>query len=116
MSVDYKFLSTDEDPSIALRWLDRTGAVIDLSAATFTVKLVSSTGTTALTSAGTFTGYATLQGTSPDDYNLLISFAAGELAITAGTYQLIVQATISSRQRTFRPGNPPLVQIVTAPS
>lgn len=116
MTPDFVFMTTDEDPSCALQWLDRNGSVVDLSAATFTVKLVSSAGATSLTSAGSFTGFATLQGTSPQQYNLLISFAAGELVLKVGMYSLVVQATISARQRTFRPRAFPVLQIVATPS
>ena len=116
MKPDFTFLSTDEDPSLALEWLDRTGSAVDLSAATFTVKLVDGGWSTVLTSAGTFTGYSSLQGSSPNQYNLLISFGSGELAVRPGDYRLIVQATIASRQRTFRPADPPVVRIVAAPS
>ena len=114
---DFTYLATDEDASCALAWLDRNGSAVDLSTGTFSVKLVNSAGTATVTKTGsTITGYSALQGTSPQQYNLLISWAAGELAIAAGLYTLIVQATISSRQRTFRPGDPPTVLIVAAPS
>jgi hypothetical protein len=108
-------LTTDEDPSIGLQWLDKDGAAIDLSAATWSVKLVNSAGTTTLTKTTNVTGYASLQGTT-QQYNVLILWASGELAIAAGTYTLWVQATVSGRQRTFRPGDPPMVTIVTAPT
>lgn len=115
MVATFAFLTTDEDPSITLRWNDK-GSALNLSTATFTVRLMDSSGATVLTSAGTSTGYSSHQGTSPYDYNFIHSFAGGELAITAGTYRLVVQATISSRQRTFSPGNLPTVLIVSAPS
>ena len=116
MSVGYVFYSTDEDPGIALAWLDRNGSAVDLSAATFTVKLINSSGTVALTSTGTSTGYSSLQGTAPQQYNYLHSFAAADLATLSGTYSLWVQATISSRQRTFAPGNLPSVTVVAVPT
>jgi hypothetical protein len=115
--TDFRFLATDEDPAVALRWLDRPGgSVLDLSAATFTVKLINSAGAVALTSAGTTTGYSSAQGTSPHTYNFLHSFSAGELATLSGVYTLLVQATISSRQRTFAPDDLPTVRIVAVPA
>lgn len=51
MSRTYAYLTTDEDPSLALCWLDRNGAAVDLSAASFSAKLVNTAGTTVLTIA-----------------------------------------------------------------
>lgn len=101
----YTYRATDEDPSIALAWLDRDGNLIDLSTATFSVELVDrSTGTAALTKTTNVTGAAT----SP---NVTIAWATGELAALSGTYALRVMATISGRQRTFSPSSLPLVDI-----
>lgn len=102
----YRYLSNSEDPSIPLRWLTNAGAVIDLSAATWSLKLLSRTGTTLLTKTSSITGYAALQGTSPNDYNCLITWATGELAtsgVSGNTFSvrdgtLVLQHTISSRQ------------------
>ena len=100
----YNYKATDEDPSIALEWKDRDGNVIDLSTATFSVLLVDVNGTTAVTKTQNVTGAST----SP---NVVISWDAGELAALSGQYKLIVQATVSSRQRTFRAGNYPIVLV-----
>jgi hypothetical protein len=117
MSVTYSYLATDEDPSIPICWLDRNGDAIDLSTATFSAKLVSSAGTTAVTKTTGITGYSALQGTSPDpQYNALIVWAAGELAGLAGTYKLVFTATVSGRQRTFAPSSSPVVVVTAAPT
>jgi len=106
---DYTYDVGDEDPSIALTWKDRDDAVINLSAATFSVKLVNSAGAAIVTKTTGITGAATAP-------NIVISWAAGELNIAAGLYELWVQATVSSRQRTFRRRNLPTVLIVAAPT
>lgn len=106
---DYTYEVGDEDPSIALTWKDRDGAVIDLSAATFSVKLVDTRSVAIVTKTTGITGAATAP-------NIVISWAAGELNITPATYKLWVQATVSSRQRTFRRANPPTVLILDAPT
>ena len=106
---DYVYDAGDEDPDVALTWKDRDGAVINLSAATFSVKLVNSAGTTVVTKTTGITGASTAP-------NVVIAWAAGELNIAAGDYRLIVTATVSSRQRTFRRNNPPTVQIIASAS
>lgn len=97
--------ATDEDPSVALVWIDRNGNVVDLSTATITAKLIHmTTGAVVHTITGTVTGAAT----SP---NVTISPAIGEFAALDGIYKLKVQATIAGRARTFRKGRLPTWQI-----
>lgn len=97
----YRYLTTSEDPAIPIEWLDYAGAAVDLSSGTWSIKLVNvATGTVAVTkTASTITGYSSLQGTAPNQYNLLIQWATGELNITAGEYRLLVAHTVSSREK-----------------
>lgn len=98
----YRYLTTSEDPSILLEWLDYAGSAVDLSSGTWSVKLVHiSTGTVAVTKTTGVTGYAALQGTAPNQYNALIQWATGELAVTAGEYRLLVAHTASSREKIY---------------
>ena len=110
----YKMRTTSEDPTIAIRWADRTDAAVPLSAATFEARFVNRR-TKALTATlTTVTGYATFQGTTPDDYNALITFATGALAtIGAGLFDVEVDAVVSGRSRPF--GGEIVVEI-TAPT
>lgn len=105
MSVPYVYAPTDEDPSIPLEWLDRDGAVIDLSSATFSVVLRErSTNTAAVTKSSGVTGAST----SP---NVTITWGTGELASLSGVYELVVTATVGGRARTFRKSSLPLVEV-----
>lgn len=87
--ASYRYLSTSELPSIPLRWANNDGTVIDVSTVTWTLKLVNAAGTTVLTKTTGITGYATFQGTSPYNYNVLVAWSAGDLAtsgVAPGTY------------------------------
>lgn len=118
----YRYLANSEDPSILLRWLSRDRTVVaDLSSATWSLKLLDGPGgSTLLTKTSGITGYSALQATSPDDYNVLIQWASGELATTglAGcTFStrfrtLILQYTLAGRQS--EPWNGDLTIIVEA--
>ena len=101
------YLSTDEAPAWRATWTDN-GAPVDLSAATFTVKLVGSSGTTALTKTTGVTG--TVAGV------VTITWATGELNLTPGGYRLFVVARIASADQTFNPGALPTITIVAAPT
>ena len=123
--ADYEYLTTDELESVALRWEQPGGTAWDLSSGwTFSAKLVSTAGTTALTKTSGITGY---NGTTiPTGFtgvssppNVVVDWSAGELAaVTAGGYLLYLSAVRSadSKQMTFRPLNPPTVAIITAPT
>lgn len=101
------YSQTDEAPVWRATWTD-DGVAVDLSAATFTVKLVASDGTTALTKttgvAGTVAGVVT------------ITWATGELNLTPGGYRLFVVARIGTADRTFSPAALPTITIVAAPT
>ena len=107
MSI-YTYTQIDEAPSWRGQWLDGDGAPVDLSAATFTVKLVGSNGTTALTKTtgvvGTVGGLVT------------ITWGTGELNLTPGGYRLFIVARIASADRTFSPGALPSIAIIAAPT
>ena len=106
----YVYATDQELPAVQLEWLDGTGALLDLSAATFTVKLTSvTTGATALTKSSGITGAAT----SP---NVTIAWSSSELNITPGTYRLWCYARSGGLDRVFDPDSPPLVKVVTAPT
>lgn len=106
--MSYVYLSTDESPTWRGQWLDGDGTGVDLSGATFTVKLVNASGTVALTKTtgivGTAAGLVT------------ITWASGELDITAGGYRMILVARIAGADRTFSPGQLPTITIVAAPA
>ena len=104
------YVSDSENPETQLIWKDATGTLIDFSVGyTFTVKLVQE-GVTQLTKTTAITGAAT-------EPNVKIEWAVDELDIAAGVYQLWVYARDSgSRDRVFRPDNPPLIRIVAAPT
>ena len=111
------YKATDEDPSIPFRLLSFDGTAPDLSAGTWAVRVVN-TATGALTSTlTTVTGYSALQGTSPNDYNAVLTFSAGDLAtIGAGVFRLELQATISGRQRSFLLSDKPTIQVEAVPT
>lgn len=91
------YRTVDEDPAIAVEWLDRDGSVIDTTSATWTMTITPSTG-----SATTKTSGITGAATSP---NVLIGWATGELAtLGVGEYRFKLTATIGGRERTVGPG------------
>jgi hypothetical protein len=102
----YRYLATSELPSIPLRWTNNDGTAIDLSSVTWSLKLVNASGTTVLTKSTNITGYASFQGTTPNDYNVLIAWASGDLAtsgVAGGTFKarngtFVLQYTSGSNQ------------------
>lgn len=107
---DLVYLSNAEYPSAQLTWKDSAGNLIDFSTGyTFTVKLAQN-GTTVVTKTAGITGAATAP-------NVTIAWDLAELNITPGVYEMFVYARdAASKDRAFRPGNPPTIQIVGAPS
>lgn len=97
----YHYRTNSEDPSIPIRWAAGDGTAVDLSAATFTLRLVDPDGTLILTKTSGITGYATFQGTAPDDYNARITWASGNLNQTPGTYLVELDAVVGGRHRPF---------------
>jgi len=95
-------------PSYCVEWKDRTGALINFASGyTFECKLVNAAGTATVTKSAGITGAAT----SP---NITVAWAAGELNIAAGTYQVHLTATASGVDRHFRPGSEPSIIIKAA--
>jgi hypothetical protein len=104
----YVYATDAELPTWRGQWSDDAGTGIDLSGATFTVKLVNSSGTTALTKTSGITG--TVGGL------VTITWSVGELNISPGTYALWLYARTGTSDRVFSPDNLPTIQIVTAPT
>lgn len=106
--ADFTYLANQESPGVQLVWQDGTGAIIDFSTSTMTVRLVNSAGTVTLTKTTGVVGTAT----SP---NVTVTWAPGELNLTPGDYQLFVFARdAQDRDRVFRPSNPPILTILAA--
>jgi len=103
------YVADSENPETHLIWKDSTGAVIDFSSGfTFSVRLTQE-GITTLTKTSGITGSAT-------EPNLRIAWEEDELNIASGVYQLWVYARDgASRDRVFRPADPPLIRIIAAP-
>jgi hypothetical protein len=104
----YTYTTDSELPTWRGQWNDEAGTGIDLSGATFTVKLVNSSGTTALTKTNGITG--TVGGL------VTISWSVGELNIATGGYRLYLYARTGTSDRVFSPDNLPTIQIITAPT
>ena len=104
----YTYTTDAELPTWRGQWNDSTGTAIDLSSATFTVKLVNSSGTTALTKTAGIVG--TVGGL------VTITWSVGELNITVGGYYLYLYARTGTSDRVFSPDNLPTIQIIAAPS
>lgn len=99
----YRYLTTSEDPSIPIEWLDYAGAAVDLSAGSWSVKLVNAvSNVVVVTKTSGVTGYSSLQGTAPNRYNAVITWSTGELAVAPGEYKLLVAHTVSSREKVWR--------------
>jgi hypothetical protein len=104
----YVYATDAELPAFRAQWNDADNVGIDLSGATFTAKLVNSTGTTALTKTSGIVGTA--------GGLVTITWGVGELAIAVGTYRLWLYARTGSSDRVFSPDNLPIIGIVTAPT
>lgn len=75
-----------ELPPIVVQFLDDNGDPVDLTSATFTLKLGLDTTTTALTKTSGITGSTT---------GATVNFSAGQLELAAGRYVAELTATIS---------------------
>jgi hypothetical protein len=106
MSSTYVYARNQELPAWRGAWLDGDGDPVDLSAGTFTVKLVDAkTGTATVTKTAGITGASTLP-------NVTIAWASAELNIAVGTYTLHIRHRDGSGlDRDFSPGNPPTIVI-----
>ena len=104
----YVYATDQELPTFRAQWNASDGTGIDLSAATFTLKLVNSSGTTALTKTSGITG--TSGGL------VTVTWATGELNIAVGAYLLWLYARTGSSDRVFSVSALPTIQIITAPT
>jgi hypothetical protein len=111
MSSIWTYRADQELPSWAADWKDRDGNLINFATGwTFAVKLMPQTGSgTGLTKTTGITGYAT----SP---NIVVAWAPGELNIAPNIYKLHLTAIGAGGDRVYRPGDPPKIQIVAAPT
>lgn len=100
MSVSY--LSSAERPALALWLKDDDGNLIDFSSGyTFSFK-IGNTGTPALLTKTSGIAGAAGSGEEPDGVaNVVITWTAGELALTPGTYAGQLTATTSGLDRVF---------------
>lgn len=105
----YEYRADQELPAIPVEWLDRDGAVIDLSTGwTFTVKiaLASAPNTVLVTKSSGITGAATSPNVTVDwstsDFTTLTPAATG----TGYVAHLYARRTSDSKDRVFRPGSP----------
>lgn len=108
--ADFVYLTSQEYPSIHLCWKDGDDDIINFSSGyTWTVMLAQEN-QAVLTKTTGVTGAAT----SP---NVTINWGTGELDIDEGLYDLVVIARDgASKDRVFRPGNPPQLQVVNTPT
>jgi hypothetical protein len=107
--ADFVYLTSQEYPSIRLVWKDGDGAVINFSSGYTWTVMLSQQNVAVLTKTTGVIGAAT----SP---NVTINWATGELDIAEGVYDLIVIARDgASKDRVFRPGNPPQLQVIEVP-
>jgi hypothetical protein len=104
----YVYATDQELPTFRAQWNASDGTGIDLSAATFTLKLVNSSGATALTKTSGIT--------STSGGLVTVTWATGELNIAVGSYLLWLYARTGTSDRVFSPDNLPTIQIVTAPT
>jgi hypothetical protein len=104
----YVYATDQELPTFRAQWNDSAGTGIDLSSATFTVKLVNSSGTTVVTKTSGIVGTA--------GGLVTVTWAVAELNIAAGTYRLWLYARTGTSDRVFSPDNLPIIGIVTAPT
>jgi hypothetical protein len=105
----YVYATDAELPVWRGQWNDANGTAIDLSSATFTVKLVNaSSGVTVLTKT------SGVVGTS--DGLVTVTWATGELNVAVGNYRLWLYARTGTSDRVFSPDNLPTIGIVTAPT
>jgi len=87
MATSIEYVAGAERPALTIEFLDEDNAVIDLTGFTGSVKLGLDTTTTALTKS---------TGVSCSSTGMSIAWAAGDLALTPGTYLGEAIATASS--------------------
>jgi hypothetical protein len=108
--ADFVYLTEQEYPSIQLIWKDGNGSIIDFSNGyTWTVFVATENEAVVEKTTGIVGS-----STSP---NVVINWTPGELDIAEGTYDLVVIARDgATKDRVFRPGNPPQLRVVSTPA
>lgn len=90
-----------ERPATELWWFDDDGSLIDFSSGyTFSLKIGNPGSTALLTKTSSITGAAGAGVEPTGTPNVTITWTAGELALTPGTYTFQLTATTSSLDRT----------------
>jgi len=87
MATSIEYVAGAERPALTIEFLDEDNAIIDLTGFTCSVKLGLDTTTTALTKSSGVSGSAT---------GMTVTWAAGDLALTPGSYIGEAIATASS--------------------
>lgn len=85
MATSVSYVKGAELPPLQIQLLDENSAVIDLTAATFSLKLGLDTTTTALTKTSSISGSST---------GATVNWTSGELDLTPGNYMGELTATI----------------------
>lgn len=97
MNVSYK--KNAERPTLEIWWFDRSGALINFSGYSFSLK-VGLIGATALLTKTTSIAGAAGAGTAPSGTpNIVVTWVAGDLNLTPGNYAGELTATTSSLDR-----------------
>lgn len=90
MATSIEYVAGAERPALIIELLDEDGSVLDLTGYTGTVKLGLDTTSTALTKTG---------GVSCGSAGVTVTWTAGELALSPGTY--IGEVTASNGNRDY---------------
>jgi hypothetical protein len=108
-----RFHKTAERPALKLWLVDDDGTLIDFSSGyTFSFKIGHAGSAAILTKTSSITGAAGA-GSEPDGTpNVTVTWTAGELALTAGSYVWQLTATTSSLDRVFA-GTIVILDVVT---
>jgi hypothetical protein len=101
--VGVQYHSTADRPALELWLFDDDGTLLDLSSGSYTFSLkIGTPGSAALLTKSSGIAGAAGSGTEPSGTpNLVITWSAGELALTPGNYTGQLTATISSLDRVF---------------
>jgi hypothetical protein len=95
-----RYHTTAERPALELWWFDDDGTLIDFSTGyTFSLKVGSAGSTALLTKTSDITGAAGAGVEPTGTPNVVVTWTAGELALTTGTYLAQLTATSSSLDR-----------------
>lgn len=87
MSTSIGYVAGAERPALVIEFRDETNAIVDLTGYTCSIKLGLDTTTTALTKSS---------GVSGGTAGMTVTWAAGDLALTPGSYILEAIATSGS--------------------